>query len=131
MDNWDFINIDSGKGEKLLDLAAFHDWQIKQLEEDSSIGVTESMEPTYSEMKMEAKRYCDQLKDSFVNLTPTQARRLFQYLQGQSLEEIASSETPRVNRQTVNTTLVRICKKRGWNLGQIAKIWQYGTRYLE
>jgi len=131
MEDWDLIELDSGKGERLLDIVAYRKWQVEQCE-DIDTDEVEARGRKYDGMRAEAKVRYEKLKADIAALTPLQSRRLFQYLQGRSLLKIAESENPQVSHYTIRDTLRDICKK--WNiegLNSAKAIWQYGKLYLD
>ena len=133
MEDWNLIELDSNKGKKLLDIAAYRDWQAKQYE-DIDPDEVEARERAYGEMRAEVKERYAQLKADIAALTILQTRRLFRYLEGESWAEIAQSENPQVSRYTVRDTLLAICNKWEWTIGQLRQaraIWQYGKLYLD
>ena len=131
MDDWDFIELDSGKGEKLLDIAAYRQWR---LEKNQEVDESDDKEQALEEMRAEVATKYAKLKEDIATLTLVQARRLYQYLQGESLRQIAESEAPSVNHKQIERTLKKICKKWGWDAEQFNQaklIWVYGQSYLE
>lgn len=131
MPDWNFIELDAAKGERLLDLAAFQKWQAdKHIESEDR----EAKDRALEEMRAEVKGQYEKIKAGIAQLTPAQARRLFLYLEGESLADITNYETLGVSRDTIYKTLVKVCKKWGWTLeelNQARAIWKYGRNYLE
>lgn len=113
--------------ERIADKKSYNVWLFEKT-------VEEAEEPQYDGLRAEARELYEKLKADMSTLTILQARRLFQYLQGQPLEEIAQSENPQVSWQTIQKTLKGICRKWKWNteqLNQAKFVWEYGRLYSE
>ncbi len=113
--------------ERIADKKSYNVWLSENIAEEAE-------EPQYDGLRAEAKELYEKLKADMSTLTVLQARRLFQYLQGQSREEIAQSENPQVSRDTIYTTIIRICNKWGWTAKQLEQtraVWEYGQTYLD
>ncbi len=121
------IVLPNGVIESIINKRSYNTWLSEKTTEEAE-------EPQYDGLRAEVKERYEKLKADMSTLTVLQAKRLFQYLQGQSREEIAQSASPPVSRDTIYTTIIRICKKWGWSneqLNQARTVWEYGQAYLE
>ena len=124
MEEREYSELDSDKGQWLLDIAAFREWQIDQ-HNSGSITVVKPDKGHYQELRETALELYKQLYGSAQSIPDNTRIRLFRYVAGETLEEIAESES--VTRQAIHKSLKQMLN--GMTIKQARQIWFYGQHY--
>lgn len=132
MSEWDFRYIDSAKGEWLLDIAAFRQWQI----EGHNVAVSKESKKAKELRHLSYNKMRDDVKELYQNLNsrsqklPVKTRiRLFSYLAGMSMYQIGKAEIPPVSRQAIHKNLKHATN--GFGLKKAKQVWVYYKLYIE
>jgi len=132
MSEWDFIYLDSAKGEWLLDIAAFSQWQIdghNVTAPKESKKAKELRQLSYNKMRDDVKGLYQNL-NSRSQMLPVKTRiRLFSYLAGMSMHQIGKAEIPPVSRQAIHKNLKHAMN--GFGLKKARQVWVYYKLYIE
>ncbi len=107
--------------EWMMDVAAYRQWQLPSAPEDG-----ECRDKLYNGLRDEATGLYYQLLDTSERTSDKSAMRLFRYLQGDSVEDIASTETPPVSRQAVHKCLQITIRGLGVGVKRMRFVWNWG-----
>lgn len=120
----EYLSLDSEKGEWLLDLAMYQRWQASAHGDTSNRRF--SLTPQQQELAQEACQLYQSLVSMAQTLTPELRTRLYQYLEGESLDRVGQCQSTPITRQAVHKSLSGALSYLSLTLAQARGVWEYG-----